>query len=423
MIKRCFCFLLIFLSLQSAMGQAAHPKLRRPKPPEVKIRLPAKSEDRFSERDWLNDDLGLIIDHLLEKLWIREVIVCVQADSGAPDESYVLPISYFNVNDEAIVVTASSLSGGSGGGPVNLELSLKFYEFESKQFIGDLVLTVSQPQGSRKQLFNKLKKKIEMELKRIYWFSADTKMDESGNLIAPVGKDQHVKPGLFFDVYAPDRELQYKGQTIRLPAGRVGLAVADRVDKSSSRMNVLRQWQQPAKGGWVVERDNQTLGVSLNTVIPADGMYMNCGVMFHGGAVHRWDWGFGAHVLRITDSFLDNEWGFGFAGMGIWRFLNTSRLDLGIKWDLILDLVFRKDDQNEVVNAALFSTTLGFVVEYPLNVLMDLVVAAGYRVGTKTERWEFSDEEETYPAYWEYVAPRIEVPPLAVSAGIKFIFY
>ena len=136
--------------------------------------------------------------------------------------------------------------------------------------------------------------------------------------------------------------------------GNVGFATVVETKEDSTNLQIVRQWQSHHSGSWIVENPNSLFALQL-TLNPPINSYFNCGVQFHAASMHWFDFGLGLQFIRLTDSYDDNDWGFGFSGFGIWRFLNSAKFNTGVKLGLALDIPFRKDDDDQTVNAGLFS--------------------------------------------------------------------
>jgi len=54
---------------------------------------------------------------------------------------------------------------------------------------------------------------------------------------------------------------------------------------------------------------------------------------------------------------------------------------------------------------------------------MDFVIHAGYRFAAKSDYWEYSENDETFPAYWENKAPEVENSGLIFSVGLKYFLF
>jgi len=89
----------------------------------------------------------------------------------------------------------------------------------------------------------------------------------------------------------------------------------------------------------------------------------------------------------------------------------------------MMDIPYRKDDDGQTVNTVLFSAYMGVVGEFLLSKKIDFVISAGYRFSTKSYKWEYSEDEETFPAYWEKDAPEVDNSGVKLSVGFKYLLF
>ena len=98
-------------------------------------------------------------------------------------------------------------------------------------------------------------------------------------------------------------------------------------------------------------------------------------------------------------------------------------MDIGTKVGMDMDILFRKDDNEEVVNTVLFSAQAGLLSEIPFSPNLDFVVNVGYRFGFKTDTWEYSVDDDTFPAFWENDIPRVDNSGFVFSVGFKYLLF
>ena len=261
-----------------------------------------------------------------------------------------------------------------------------------------------------------------MELKKSYWLSSPIASFQEAITVA-IDTSRGIEKDMMFEIYEPDRTWNTKDQVVTVPGGHVGFAKAIKVGSDSSQLQVLRRWQSFHPGSWVVEHPNSIFALQINSNLPSTNSYFNCGCYFNARALYQFDWGFGVQAIRVTDSESKDDWGFGFAGFAIWRFSDHYKFDTGIKVGLDLDIPFRRDDNGEMVTTTLFSTHLGLISEILISSRTDLVLFAGYRLGVKSHHWQFSDEEDSIPGYWEDQPPKVDNSGIMFSAGLKFYLF
>ena len=427
-----------------------------------KMRLPILPDDKKSKYYSFDDEVAILISEVVKQLRLYDVIVGINIDSALEKQNRTTTkgkiVAFKQIEDfrEAIVITETNIS--QKGVPPNEDevyFSLKrsifkkrsqkqgeaypnnisteitvlsyFFNVETGEFLGCFDLTVTFVGGSREKskvkALEELKKKAITELKRIYWFSSDIVSTKNGIIKLPIGTNQGLEKGMIFEIVEPDRIWTDGNEEFLVPGGIIGFASVTDTATDSSSLKILRQWQDHYAESWVVERSTPIVALQLNFVPPATDSYINLGIHFHAKPLQSFDWGLGMQISRVIDSFADKDFGFGFAGFGIWRFLNMSRLDLGGKLGLDLDIPFKKDDDGELVNTILFSAHIGFIAEFPLTPKADFVLNVGYRFGVKSNKWEYSENDETYSAYWKFDSPEVDNSGFMLSVGYKYFLF
>ena len=185
-------------------------------------------------------------------------------------------------------------------------------------------------------------------------------------------------------------------------------------------VKILRQWQPIAPGCWAVERSKYLHALTFYSLLPTTDDFYNLGFRFHVSPLSLFDWGADLRLIRMADSFDDNDWGIGFGGFGMWKFLRRPKMNWGLKLGLAADIPFKEDHKNNIVNTMLFSTQVGCAVSIAISSATDLAIEAGYRFGTKSDRWEYTAEEESYDAFWRAEWPEVKNSGLIFSIGLKF---
>jgi hypothetical protein len=443
------------------MAQQA--KITEPEITIHKMRLPfPASKDKKSKYYSLDDEVAIILTQAVRKLKLYDIIVGIYIDSTLENQdSTITDEMIMDFEDikgftEAIVLIATNIS--QQGVPrdedeayfqldtlnwdekskrskdehsKNIKTQLLVFaqiiDIETGESLGTLDLEVfhtgGSPKKSKAKAIKLLKRKVIYELKSIYWFSADILTTKNGMTGLPFGTSFGIKKGMMFELIEPDRIWTFDDEEILVPGGSAAIAAVVDTSADSSGLRILRQWRVRYPGGWAVEYPASIFALGLNFIPPSTESYTNLGIYLHVGAIHDFDWGFGMHIIRVTDSFGDDDFGFGLGGFGIYRFLNTSKIDLGGKLGVDLDIPYRKDDDGQTVNTVLFSAYMGVVGEFLLSKKIDFVISAGYRFSTKSDKWEYSEDEETFPAYWEKDAPEVDNSGFMLSVGFKYLLF
>lgn len=424
-----------------------------------KMRLPfAPSKDKKSKYYSLDDEVAKTLSEVTKELGLYDIKVGIYFDSTLEIEDDMLAdfaVLYFNEVTwfrEAIVIIATEifqqgvpqdeeeayfLSGEnnpekeSGDYSKNIQTQLLVYalfiNIETGESLGSLDLEVfhtgGSPKKSKAKAMKLLKKKAIRELKRIYWFSSEVIMTEKGMIGIPFGTNSRVNKGLIFEIVEPDRMWELDDEEFLVPGSSAGFATVVDTSADSSGFRILRQWRDIYPGSWAIEHPKPIVALILNFDPPSINSYSNAGIFFQLAPLKRLDCGLGMQIIKVTDSYEEDDYGFGFSGFGIWRFLNTSEIDFGGKLGIDLDLPFKKDDIDQTVHTVLFSTHIGIVGEFLISKKIDFVINAGYRFGVKSDNWQYSEDEETITAYWEKDAPEVDNSGLMFSVGFKYLLF
>ncbi len=420
-----------------------------------RMRLPfPPSKDKEQKYYSLDDEVAMAINEAKRELGLYDIIVGIYIDSTSQvEDSTFGDFKVLNFNEvtllkEAIVIIGTRISQQDvsqqeDGAYFLLEendpekkspFSSKeiqtqllayalFVDIETGESLGSLDLEVFHTGGSTKKSKSKamkrLKKKAIDELKRIYWFSADVIKIKEGMLGIPYGTMSRINKGLIFELVEPDRVWEMDEETVLVPGSSAAIATVADTSADSSGFRILRQWRDFYPGSWAVELPKPIYALQLNFIPPASEAYTNLGILFHFRPIHDFDWGIGMQIMRVTDSFGDDDYGFGFDVFGMWRLINTRKIDFGAKVGMDFDIPFRKDDDGNAVHTLLFSAPIGMVVEFLLSQKFDFVFNIGYRFSAKSDNWEYTEDEENYKAYWETDAPEVESSGLYFSFGFK----
>jgi len=229
--------------------------------------------------------------------------------------------------------------------------------------------------------------KIKMELKKIYWLSSDIESITNGKLKFPFGTNYGIEKGMLFELVEPERTWEDENGEYIVPGGCVGFASVVDTASDSSSLKIIRLWQNFYPGSWMVAFFDQIDGFELNFVAPSTDYYFNFGIHYHMNPMSDFDGGYGIQFIRVSDSYGEKNFGFGFDVFGTWRFFNTSRFNLGLKVGLNIDIPYKKDDNGELANTVLIYMPVEIIAEIPLSKKFDFIFSTGYRFAAKTSRW------------------------------------
>lgn len=435
---------------------------KQDEPPAVKfenLRFPISSKAKKLQAQSLNNQVAVIIEKTLNDLYLYDILVALPVDSaflhgdGYTRRRYTL--NSYRVKDflEAIIVTSAqiyqegippdskesffSIEKTDISDPDNekyqdniftfLSVESYFLDLQSGEYLGDFNFEVVHTGGNRDksktEAMNLFQKKVSNELKRIYWISADIDSAGYGTITIPLGTNQGVKKDWMFEIVEPDRVWEYDGDEFMTIGGPVGFAIVTDTSAESSQLRVIRQWDDYFEGSWVVEHLNPVYALILKYSVPSKNSYFNTGIEVQVRSTRGLDWGFGAHFMQVTDSYDEKDNGFGINTFGQWRFFNRGRFDLGARFGINLDIPFKKDDGDQVVNTLLFSTAFSLTGELLLTAHSDIVFNIGYRFGAKNDAWSYSEDEESFEAFWWEDPPAVKNSGIIISVGYKYYLF
>lgn len=416
------------------------------------------SKDKTPKYYSLDDEVASTLNEAKKELGLSEVVVGIYIDSTSEiEDGKFVNFAVLNFNEvtwfrEAIVIIATeifqegvppadqedyfslgkdNMEKKAGASSQNIQTQLLVYalfiNIATGESLGSLDLEAFHTGGAAKKskakAMGSLKKKAKAELKRIYWFSSDVITTDQGKPGIPFGTKSRVGKGIIFELFEPDRIWEVDDAEFLVPGGSAAIATVADTSADSSGLRILRQWKDIYPGSWAVEHPAPIFALGLNFSPPSIGPYSNLGISFHFAPLKNFDYGLGIQISRVTDSYEEDDYGFGFGGFGIWRFINTSKIDFGGKLGIDLDIPFKKDDDGQIVHTVLFSSHLGIIGEFLISKKIDFLINAGYRIGASTDDWDYSEDEESYPAYWIKEAPEVENSGLMLSVGCRYLLF
>lgn len=134
------------------------------------------------------------------------------------------------------------------------------------------------------------------------------------NLGIPLGTNARVEKGLFFERIEPDRIWELDDEEFLVPGSSAAIATVMDTSVDSSGFKILRQWRDIYPGSWAVEHPAPIFAWGLNFSPPSTDSYSSLGICFHFAPLHRFDFGFGMQIIKVTDSYEEDDYGFGFSG-------------------------------------------------------------------------------------------------------------
>lgn len=276
---------------------------------------------------------------------------------------------------------------------------------------------------SKRNAMKRLKDVAIQELKRLYWLSAELTRVTGGKEVISLGSRVGISKGMAFELIEPDRIWQSDGEEWLVPGGTGAIAAVSDTAADSSSIRILRQWRDIYPGAWAVELSRPIYGLGLNFSPTALGSYINFSLCFHVAPLSRFDCGLALQMIRVADSYQEEDYGFGLGGFGIWRFINSPKFDWGAKLTLDLDFPFKRDDDDNLVSTVLFSTSFGAVAEWLISKRVDFVFQLGYRLGMRNKNWQYSEDDIEISAYWSKEPPEVKNSGIMMNVGFRYLLF
>lgn len=281
----------------------------------------------------------------------------------------------------------------------------------------------ASPEQSKRVALKNFKKAARNMVKQFYYLYSEIVSADSNRIHCALGKDFGIYKGQYFEIVEPDRYGECRGRSIFLPGKQIGLASVTKVNDEEHQSEILRLWQPLSPGCLCIEHPYALFGLQTTFLPPVSDSYMNFGIQVLLNPLKTHSAGFGLAYVRVRDSHAKMNSGFGLNGFGIWRFLNKKSYKIGFRYGMDLDIPFRKDDLDNTVSAFLIALQTGFSTEFMISPHSDLVLFTGYRFSSKSNKWDYTEEEDSIPATWNDEAPQVGKSLFVISVGYKFLLF
>jgi hypothetical protein len=226
-----------------------------------------------------------------------------------------------------------------------------------------------------------------------------------------------------FALIAPEQRQRAHEGTVWRGSGLAGFAFLADAAKDSCTLQLSRQWRELDAGTWAMPYSQPVFSFYLHMLPPIFTPYAQYGLYLQGNPLDQMDWGLGLNVIRVKDSFDDQDYGFGIAAFGCYRLRDGGRFDLALKIGGDMDIPFRQDDAGNSVSVLLLSMQAAIAADILLSHRTDLVWSAGYRRSMRADSWDYSEEDQSYPARWNGTAPSVSSSGFFISAGFKYSLF
>jgi len=276
---------------------------------------------------------------------------------------------------------------------------------------------------SRAEVLQQFRNSVIDELKKLYLLTSEVVSVDGNEILLYLGSEVGVSEGSVFEIKEPDRKKKFAGRELMIPGRRAGFVCVQDISGESNRSFVLREWREIKPGYKALEFPKYIFGLQLSFFPPLMDAPLKLGIEFNGRPLRTFDFGGGISFVQVKDSNKEYDSGFCIGGFGKMRIFNSSFIKLGANIGIELDILFKDDDENHTVTAAVFSLLPGLYLDILLSAKSDLTLTGGYRLGGKTSTWEYSQGEETHSAIWYNGKPAIDISGYYFSVGYKYLIF
>jgi hypothetical protein len=294
---------------------------------------------------------------------------------------------------------------------------------EIDRFSIDVSHTGGTKPESEEAALEKFRDMVFNEVRMIYQLVSEVVAVDGMELDLRLGANLGLTGNTLFEIIEPDR-INTEGEEEILYSGKpVGLACVENVSDSINHSHVIRQWGAIEPGYYAYEFNKRVQGFQLYFLPSFPGDYLYIGAQYHYSPLGSWDFGAGIHYLSVTDSYKENDNGFGFSAFGAAKLFTMTAMTIYAKTGINLDIPFKKDDELNTVTTAVLSGSLGVSANLMFTKKSDIEINLGYRLSTKSSSWTYSEQEEEYDAFWYDEPPVVDLSGFYFSVGYKFILF
>ncbi len=309
----------------------------------------------------------------------------------------------------------------------HLLIQIKILDLDSGQQLETVTIEINHTRGSKEEsragIIEKLINITIRELKNIYLLSPEVVESKNRVVLLNSGSRAGIQKGMLFLIKSPDHLEEYFDEIITIPGKNIGIVSANEISEENTFSTILRQNGYIKPGYRAFEYPKSIYGLRINFSPAIVDSMMSLGAQFFWQPIQRWSYGLGIRMIRVTDSYGDNDFGFGMEGLGGVHLLSGPRVRVGGIIGLNFDLPFRKDDDNNTVYLPILSGQVGVMVDIFHYWKTDISIFAGYRISSGIKGWQISGEEETdRSVYWENAPPEVNISGFFIQIGYKFIF-
>lgn len=308
----------------------------------------------------------------------------------------------------------------------HLEVKIRILDIDASESLETLTIEINHTMVSREEsragAIEKLRNFTLRELKKIYLLSPEIIDAKNKNVILDLGSNAGIKKGMLFLIRKPDQLEEYFDEIIAIPGKSIAIVSSDEILTESTNTTILRQngYILPEYRAFEFPKIIYGLRISFSPAIVDSMMSLDAQFFWH--PIQKWSFGVGMRLIRVTDSYGDNDFGVGFEGLGGMHLFSLPKIRVGGILSLNFDLPFRKDDENNTVYLPIISSQLSLQVDLMHYWKSDISIFAGYRISVPRKSWQISDDNETgRSVYWDNTAPQVNISGFFIQLGYKFL--
>jgi len=280
----------------------------------------------------------------------------------------------------------------------------------------------TKPESEEKALDN-FRDVLIHEVRMIYQLISEVIAVDGKNLDLRLGSNLGITDNTLFEIIEPEQITIVGDDEIRTPGQSSGLVCVQNVSDTINHSLIIRQWGAIKPGDYAYEFNERIQGIQVYFLPKFPGDYMYIGGAYNYSPLGVWDFGGGIHYLAVTDSYQENDHGFGFGIYGARKLFMVTTLTVYARMGINLDIPFKKDENDKTVTTGLFSGSLGLNFNLMFTKKSDIEINLGYRLSNKSSEWTYNEQDAEYDAAWSEAPPVVDMSGFYFNLGYKFLLF
>jgi len=217
-----------------------------------------------------------------------------------------------------------------------------------------------------------------------------------------------------------------KGTLLTIETGGVILVRAVAIHPESSEARIVRRWGATDANGIAKESIDNAVDMRLDLTVEntyGNTWHVGGSLLFVALPYSPLHAGGGVRVFSVRDETQRNDGGFGVAAFGGLHLVHAPQFRLTLLAGSNLDVVFRRDDNNEPVSVLVPSLWPALETSFVVGPHVDVVAGAGYRFSPTITSWNFTGEDSSGAPVFANGAPGVSTTGLFTTVGFRFCFF